>query len=303
MKIFDKIKENNSKFLNIKKQSSEEKIAKGIGRWGSKIIEKNKNYIKIKYHVQGTHSGHYIRTIPLKVKLDNFSLKCIGLWVGDNCDAPDAVGLSNKNLFLLKDFSHFLQKYLHQPKEEIILKIIYGKKANLKDIKNIERKNDFSGKIQKYQRKSKLHENHISTSVKVANRGLYRILFKYFKENPKELLEILTKKERMAFYAGLFEAEGTVRIDKNYVCLEFGQFISKEFSKMLQNYLVKDGFQSQITRKLDKRTNKYFYTIRLATNKKTRKSDLKNFEQILKVMNKNTEKYQKAERCVHQNEF
>lgn len=294
MKIFNLIKENEIKFLDIKRKSSEEEIAKGIGRWGSKIIEKNKNYIKIKYHVQGTTSGYYTRIIPLKIKLDDFSLKCIGLWVGDNCDAPDAVGLANKDLFLLKDFSYFLEKYLHQPKKDIILKIISGKKASSNEIKNIEKRNDFAGKIKKYSRKSRLHENHISTSVKVSNRGLYRIIFKSLKENPKDLLEILNKKERMAFYAGLFEAEGHVKINKKYRVFEFGQFVSKEFSEMLYHSLEKDGFQPKISRKLDKRVNKYFYTVRLAATEKTRKSDLKNFEKIFKVMNKNTKKRQKT---------
>lgn len=264
-------KENNyfTLFPKIKKEYLDELRKRGL----KPFFREDKNYFYISYRIPGTNKRKE-SNIPKKVIFDEDFAKQFGKWVGDRCGGLRKVGVANKNWRFVKEFYNFLKNKFNQ----LDINLYLTCKNNFKPNKKIIR-----GLPIVY---SKTQYGDYAYRVEVANALLKNLVFDKFEKNLFSILYNSKKSIRFAFYAGLFEAEGSISKEKT-LSFSFGlnlkkgktkDDISNLYKKAIQlNYLLnKDGFNSRISRKLARtnKSNTLKYDVMLLNSKETRNDEV-----------------------------
>tara|TARA_B100000315_G_scaffold102389_1_gene93917 strand:+ start:1008 stop:2093 length:1086 start_codon:yes stop_codon:yes gene_type:complete len=135
------------------------------------------------------------RIIPKQVVFNEIFSKEFGKWCGDRCGGSHQIGLLNKEKNLIKTFYKFLITKLDQPEKDVNL--------------SIDRDS--------YYR------------VFISNKLLREKVFNFLEDNLFTLLYNSKKSVRYVFYAGLFEAEGSISQDHiDFVISSFGFNLKKK---------------------------------------------------------------------------
>lgn len=189
-------------------------------------IKKENKIITIKYHNFAKDCFKvFVNNIPRKLKLDDEFLYFFGLWCGDRAGGK-RFGVTNKNENILRFVEEFLKKQ-HQ-KVEKILYITKGMECP--DLK--------------YDKKFIINKSIKGWVLSAhSNNGVLASFFYYLLSHLKEFLKLI--KNKKAFFAGLFDAEGNVSLyNKSFrwACKN-STFVGiySEFLKQLNLYDRYDG--------------------------------------------------------------
>jgi hypothetical protein len=219
---------------------------------GLKPDLKNKEeFYKITYRNPGTDK-RVTRIIPKKIIFNEIFAKEFGKWLGDRCGGPNKIGVANKEFEFVEEFRNFLINQLKQPKKGIIIKLTC--------------RSDF---IPDNKLKSKVDKiiytqyqlGDYAFRIEASNKILKNLAFDILEKNIFNILFNSKKSVRNAFYAGFFEAEGSVPANSKQMIFSFGFNLNKkrdsdEFLDLLRNvikfkYLLSiDGFNPRISRKI-----------------------------------------------------
>ena len=213
--------------------------------------------------------------IPEEILFDELFAREFGKWFGDKCGGSRKVGLANKEINLINDFKEFLV-FLGQKDSIITLTCRHDYKPSDELMRNAD-KTEF--------RKSQYGD--YCYRVDLSNRELKQFVFDYFKDNIYDVLRKSPKHVRHAFYAGLFDAEGSVEIKSNRLSISFGFNLNKfrnnqDYLRLLKevckfyHLLRLDGFNPRISRKLcnTERSKTLKYDLTLLNSIKTRKEEI-----------------------------
>jgi len=270
-------------------------------------LRENSDIYIIKYRNPGTNN-FVEKTIPKKIIFNEIFAKEIGKWLGDRCGGRNKVGVANKEIEFILEFNDFLKNQLKQPSNNIEMELTCRKdfmpsedmKLNVRNI-----------------RYAKTQLGKFAYRVEVANKLLRNLVFDLIENNIFNLLYNSKSFVRFAFYAGFFEAEGSVLKKSKNLTFSFGFNLSKEksnkeiltlYQKVLKlNYLLsQDGFNPQISRKVGntQKSKTLKYDIKLLCSQKNRQKEV-NFikETIFKYLThkKKIKRFLELETTIKQN--
>ena len=251
-----------------------EKYIDELRRRGLKpLFKEDEDYSYIGYRIPGTNNRKESK-MSKKIIFDEDFSKQFGKWIGDRCGGVRKVGVANKNWIFIREFYNFLKDRFNQNGINLYLTC----KNKFKPSKNIIR-----GLPIVY---SKTQYGDYAYRVEVANALLKNLVFDEFEKNLFSILYNSKKSVRYSFYAGLFEAEGSISKDKN-LSFSFGLNLNNNktkfdilnlYKKSIQlNFLLnKDGFNSRISRKLARtdKSNTLKYDVTLLNSKETRDGEV-----------------------------
>ncbi len=222
------------------------------------------------------------RTIPLGIVIDAFFAKQVGKWLGDNAYSKSSIAVVNKNWNFIEEFQDFLDHSLLQPREQIRLHIVT--------------RNGFVPTDELLQKTSTVRVNgsqygDYAFVTGVYNKLLRKIIFNPVIENWYAVLANSAPDVRFGFYAGLFEAEGSVEVRSKVLSWSFGFSLSYhktqeevvrllEKATMLKHLLSSDGFDARVSRKIAKTAKSFTlkYDVSISRNKNRRHIDIKLFQ-------------------------
>ncbi len=287
-------------------QSIEKEYVEGLRKRGLKpVLEEDNNFFYVHYRMPGTNKRK-AATIPKRIVFDEEWAKQFGKWMGDRCGGPGKIGVANIEWTFVEEFEQFIKKRLYQKEVDVYMTLKEGGQIPEEAIKNIKKK------ICKTQLGDYAYRAEVSNAILKHN---------IFDICERDLYEILRKSKRpvrLAFYAGLFEAEGSIERKSGIMSFSFGSSLndnkkSEELMELhkkavaLQVLLKEDGFKSRISRKCarTKKSSIIKYDINLLTSKKTREwevsfinetflpyithpTKLKTFEEVFPYMKKKT---------------
>ena len=247
------------------------------------IIQEN-NMLKISYRVPGTNKRTTI-ILPKKIIFDEKFSKEFGKWMGDRAGGPHKVGVSNTELNFINDFKAFLSDVLLQPKNQI--KVTLSCKPGFIPSEELKRHAD-AIEICKTQ------YGNFGFSVIVSNKILRNLIFDRLEKYWFEILYNSKKEVRLAFYSGLFEAEGSR--DGDSISWAFGLSLKNgvnnesmisllEKATKLKFLLCYDGFDSILSRKISMKSGTLKYDVKVFRNSKQRELELNLFKDIIKYVN------------------
>lgn len=252
-----------------------QRYIKKLKRQGLKPkAREDNNFIYLSYRIPGTNIRKEV-IIPKKIVFNEEFSKQFGKWIGDRCGGIRKIGVANKERLFVEEFSRFLKEKLNQ-KAVIYLTC----KPTFKIPKKISSKTE-------YTEYHKTQFGDYAYRTETSNAPLKNLVFDNFENNLFQILYHSPKSVRFAFYAGLFEAEGSISRDSKIISFSFGlnlktetskQEITKLYKKAIElNYLLKnDGFYSRISRKIakTKNSNVLKYDIALLNSKETRNQEV-----------------------------
>ncbi|MDD5651254.1 MAG: LAGLIDADG family homing endonuclease [Candidatus Nanoarchaeia archaeon] len=191
-----------------------------------------------------------LKIVPNKIIFNTRFAKEFGKWIGDRCGGARRIGVANKEIEFINDFKEFLKKDLEQENVKIILRCRYDFKPTKEILKNCD-KLEFS----------RTQYGNYAYAVGIPHRELKELVFDLFENYIFEVLYNSKKEVRLAFYTGLFEAEGSVDIRSKLLTISYGFNLknkrqNKEYLTLLEkvvkmSYLLeKDGFKTRISRKI-----------------------------------------------------
>ena len=215
------------------------------------------------------------KEFPKKIVFDEIFAKEFGKWIGDRCGGDRRVEVSNKEYKFIEDFKNFLEKRLNQKD----VKIILTHKPGIILPENLKNK---ANKIEC----CKTQYSDYSYRVGLPQRELRQLVFGFFEDNLFNILYNSKSSVRYAFYAGLFEAEGSVIKNSNNLAISYGFNLNKtktndkilNLVKKVVNlcYLLElDGFRPRISRKISKKSNTLKYDIILLNSHKNREQEVR----------------------------
>lgn len=267
----DFLKNENYFYLNIVITSDKlEKLR--LSGLNPKYLEEQNKYL-ISYRVPGTNLLTQ-KIVPKYFVFDEVAAKEFGKWLGDRCGGTNKIGISNKNFNFIEEFYYFLNSKLQQPFKDI--KKLLSCKANFIPSQEITVKI-----YQVYTCKTQLGD--YAYRIDLSNKILKNLVFDFVENNIFELLYHSKKEVRYAFYAGYFEAEGSISND-NILSFAFGlDFKGKKNYLSLLDRVIKfnkllnlDSFNSRISRKVAN-TNKSSilkYDLNLLNSLETREREI-----------------------------
>lgn len=221
------------------------------------------------------------RIIPLDVTISEAFTKQFGKWLGDNALSENAIAVVNKNWEFITEFQNFLNNVLLQPKNQIELYL------SIKD--GFTPSNELLQKTTKIRKTSQYGDYAFVTGV--YNKLLRNLIFDTITDDWYNVLINSQPKVRFGFYAGLFEADGSVDARSKIILWSFGLNLNitksqNEIINLLEkvvkfkHLLSLDGFKPNISRKIAK-TPKSFtlkYDVTISRNNTTRNEDIKIFQ-------------------------
>ena len=215
----------------------------------------NQNQVIFEYRMLGTNKRTK-KIIPLYITIDQDFSKEFGKWLGDRAGGPHKVGVSNKNFDFVLSFRKFLINKIDQPESEIKINLTYNPKFK------VPRK--LMNKVDKMI-VTKTQLGNYSFSVISSNKPLRDFVFDIIEKYWHVILKNSKECARYGYYAGLFEADGS--IDIKYPCWSFGLNLNSSSETRilpklnecirLKNLLKLDGFDPLISRKISKTQNSY----------------------------------------------
>ncbi len=246
-----------------------------------KLIEKGNLYL-ISYRNPG--SNQFItRTIPKSIIFHEVFAKELGKWIGDRCGGKNKIGVANKNFNFITEFKNFLNIHLNQPTDQTSIELTH-KEGFVPNQKLKSRANKI--------RLAKTQLGDYAFRIELSNKILKNLLFDIIEEDLFEILWHSPKSVRFAFYAGLFEAEGSICPKSKNLSFAFGLNLTKnnidylslfykviKFKKLLKN----DGFNPKISRKVanTKKSSILKYDVILLNSFKTRQKEITFIKQTL----------------------
>jgi hypothetical protein len=247
------------------------------------IIQEN-NMLKISYRVPGTNKRTTV-ILPKKIVFDEKFAKEFGKWMGDRAGGPHKVGVSNIELNFINDFKTFLSDNLLQPKNQI--KVTLSCKLGFIPSEELKKHADAIETC-------KTQYGNFGFSVTVSNKLLRNLIFDRLEKYWFEILYNSKKEVRLAFYSGLFEAEGSR--DGDSISWAFGSNlrngVNNESIRLLLEKATKlkfllhyDGFDSILSRKISMKSGTLKYDVRIFRNSKQRELELNLFKDIIKYVN------------------
>lgn len=255
--------------------------------------EEYKYYYEFSYRVPGTNKRTAVR-IPKEITFNEYFAKEFGKWLGDRCGGISKLGVANKNWIFIKEFKEFLH-YLNQQYVDLYLTC----KSNFNPEENI--KSNVNRVVY-----SKTQFGDYAYRVEVSNKIFKDLVFDILENNIFNILYHSKSSVRYAFYAGYFEAEGSIIKNSYNLSFSFGiNLQNKKFhSKMnsllekiikFKYLLTKDNFNPRISRKVSrtKNTNILKYDIILLHSEKTRAKEIKFIKKTIYPYLSHDEKIQK----------
>jgi len=198
-------------------------------------IKETKQEISITFNLLGAtskYSGE--KTSPKYLKLNNDFLWFLGLWLGDRCGRSTMIGISTKELNTVEKVYDIFSNNFKQPKNKITVVLEYNKNENvskyLKSRFNHVKINKSKNTLREWK----------SYKVKF-NNTLIRFIFTLIEKRLNEFLDLLNKNQLSAFFAGFFDAEGTVF--RKY--LLYSQKTNKRLISTLREKLRQIGFETR----------------------------------------------------------
>jgi hypothetical protein len=254
---------------NITKNKLEELRIRGL----RPRLEEEKEIYILQYRNPGTNNLVQ-KTVPKKIIFNEIFSKEFGKWCGDRCGGKNKLGVANKEYGFVREFGKFLVRELKQPQKDVVFELtchenFQPSKNIISNIKNI--------------RYTKHQYGNYAYRVEVANKILKNLTFDLIEANMFSILFNSKPSVRYAFYAGFFEAEGSIPKKSKNIIFSFGFSLLKEKSnKEILDLLKKvvtfkyllnlDGFNSVISRKIadTKKSKTLKYDIRLLNSMKNR---------------------------------
>src|SRR3989344_4349636 len=207
-----------------------------IEKWFEKYLQLlNSGFRKISYSIEkdvilieyfnfdGISNKKFKVSIPKKVNIDNEFVYFFGLWCGDRAGGK-RIGICNQNKEILEFTDYFLKK--HNQKIERILYISPSLKLP---------------KI-KYHKKYLTHDEIMGWCLSIHSvNGIFSSFFYYLQDNIYEFLNLIKNKE--AFFAGLFDAEGNVSLyNKSFKWACKNEKLIKIYMNTLNNLSLKNTY-------------------------------------------------------------
>lgn len=248
--------------LNVKIQDSRIESLRLRGLKPSFLDEEN--YYTIRYRNPGTND--YIeKTVPKRVVFNEEFAKEFGKWIGDRCGGPHKVGVANKQPSFIQDFNNILG-VLHQPYKDIHKEITCS--TNFEPSEEILT-------VTRNVRHCKTQYGEYAYKIEVANKLLRNLVFDVLERNLFPILSNSKPEVIVAFYCGLFEAEGSVDLKSREILISSGLNLNKSHTNEKVLSLLKEviahieilklvGLKPQISRRVGRTNNSSLkYEIRL----------------------------------------
>lgn len=220
------------------------------------------------------------KTLPKIVIFNETFAKQFGKWLGDRCGGPNKVGVGNKQWEFVNSFNKFLQKELKQPKNNIEILL------TCKD--GFNPPHEIQEKVSKIEYKNSQYGNY-AYRTEVSNKLLRDLIFNEIENNIFNLLLNSSPSVVYSFYAGLFEAEGSIIMGSKNICLAASglnlgtEHTNEEIISRLNNavnhkyILSRFGINSRISRKVARTelSSTIKYDIILLSSETSRKKEFK----------------------------
>lgn len=162
-----------------------------------------------------TKRGRKQKTVqlPKRILLDEDFFYHLGLILGDGT-GKTRVGVINKDIMLIKSTMKFLQEKLHQ--DDVKHLIYYFKKSTRETIKRTRKESQTIINRYMHAYSSKKCPGEYAYSIFTSNRILGRII-EHIEREFLTFMQHARKKERGAFLAGIFDAEGNInKLEGNF---------------------------------------------------------------------------------------
>jgi len=215
--------------------------------------------------------------IPRNIIFNEVFSKQFGKWMGDRCGGSGKVGVSNTDLIFVNEFGTFLRNVLNQKDVDFYGTCRYGEKLPKSIMLTVEK-----------VRYCKTQKGKFAYRTEVSNALLKRKIFDVCERHLFQILYNSKPSVRYAFYAGLFEAEGSLEKRAKRFSFAFGKGLNDHtvHADLLDVYkkaielnvlLKKDGFHSRISRKCTytKRSQTIKYDVDLTVSQKTRAEEVR----------------------------
>jgi len=186
-------------------------------------INYGNNRIILRY--LNTNTSSFVKKIiPKEIVINEKFTKEFGKWMGDRCGGLRTIGLSSKDLAFIEEFLDFLVNDLKQPKKQIAIYIQYLNYINQESLqKLLEDKLNIKVKLEKNINMKKQTDIF---NLRLFNAPLKYFVFDYLEEWWDIILLSSTQNVREAYYAGLFEADGSYN-EKRGFSVSFASHINK----------------------------------------------------------------------------
>lgn len=233
------------------------------------LFKSEEECFRIEYRIPGTNLRKNA-LVPKRIIFDEIFAKEFGKWVGDRCGGPGKIGVANKEFIFIETFQHFLKDILKQESIDYYMTCRQGfqppKSFSLNNIPI------------KY---SKTQYGDYAYRVEISNSILKHLVFDVFQASQFSVLFNSKPSVRYAFYAGLFEAEGSIERKSKILSFAFGSTLPASllcinilYRKSIELYslLKADGFCPRISRKctVGKKMSTLKYDVNLLTSKQHR---------------------------------
>lgn len=224
--------------------------------------------IILEYEHRNQYRGYErkVQFLPRLIILDERLAHFIGLWKGDRARS---VGISNKNIQLLKTAVQTMMERLIQPIGSFKAEIFCNTSLSLGEIE--AHRQILITEVGVTKVKSRVKKGHgplrVCYDIYVEN-GPLRCVLNFIDNNIDNMLSVLDRKTRGAFYAGFFDAEGIVNSKQSR--LELSQKDQCNIA-LLEKWLRKDGFHPK----------SYADRIVIPSGVRWRKNDFRLFKSIV----------------------
>lgn len=242
------------------------------------VLKLDKESYKLFYRIP-CKERRTLSIIPKEVLFNEYFAKEFGKWLGDRCGGKWKIGVGNKEWIFVKEFENLLKKLKQRPNISLTCR------------KNFRPPQQLTSKVRKVTY-SKTQFGEFAYRVDLSNKILRNLVFDVFEENIFHILFHSKPSVRYAFYAGFFEAEGSIIQNSKNLTLSFGLNLKNKKSherignllKFVVNFnylLSRDNFNPRISRKISKTDNSYTlkYDIILLKSAKTRDKEIRFIKQ------------------------
>lgn len=218
----------------------------------------------ISYRVPGTNKRK-TSFLPHQLLFDEFFAKQFGKWIGDRCGGPRKVGVANKEWIFISEFDYFLRHTLLQDNPSCYMTCRPGFIPSF-DILHALKVSYCKTQYGDYAYRTEISNAFLRTYVfDVLEKHLFTLLL----HSPPPV--------RFAFYAGLFEAEGSLEVRSKCLSFAYGYSHPQQKTQVelycllhkavtLYTLLQLDGLRPHLSRKLCGSTLKYDVCLFLASS-------------------------------------